>query len=150
MKPVIPDWLKVTQTNLRSLDLGAAIKPFTPSEVEAGLVIRGPVIMLPTSSTNPALRKQFPLACHDVRFAEENGNLLMELYLGTNERRVFNITKSNYWSTQKRLVITTASNGAIEFRRFRMGDKSLYTLGPNFEAPDVDSFIKSIWDRGLI
>lgn len=150
MKPIIPEWLKVTHKNLQHLDLGAKIKPFTAAEVEAGLVLRGPVIMLPTASTNPALRKQFPLVCHDVRFEEADGKLLMELYLGTNELRIFNITKTNYWSTQKRLVITTSSNGGIEFRQFKLGDKSLYTLGPDFTAPDTESFIKSIWDRGLI
>ena len=150
MKPVIPKWLGMTQKELSKLDLGAEIKPLTRDEVEAGIVIRGPVIMMPTPSTPKQFAKLLPLACHDVRFAEEGKYMYMEYYLGTNERRIEKISKVTVADISNRLLIETANRGMIKFRAFKMGDKVLYTMGPNQNAKDVPSFIKSIWKIGLI
>ena len=140
----------MTQKELSKLDLGAEIKPLTRDEVEAGIVIRGPVIMMPTPSTPKQFAKLLPLACHDVRFAEEGKYMYMEYYLGTNERRIEKISKVTVADISNRLLIETANRGMIKFRAFKMGDKVLYTMGPNQNAKDVPSFIKSIWKIGLI
>lgn len=150
MKPVIPKWLGITQKELSKLDLGAVIKPLTKEEVEAGIVIRGPVIMMPTPSTPKQFAKFLPLACHDVRFAEEGKDMYMEYYLGTNERRIEKISKVTVTDISNRLLIETANRGMIKFRAFKMGDKGLYMMGPNQDAEDISSFIKSIWKIGLI
>ena len=150
VKPVIPKWLGITQKELSKLDLGAEINPLTKYEVEAGIVIRGPVIMMPTPSTPKQFAKLLPLACHDVRFAEEGKYMYMEYYLGTNERRIERISKVAVNDVSNRLLIETATRGMIKFRAFKMGDKALYMMGPNQDAKDISSFIKSIWKIGLI
>jgi len=150
MKPVIPEWLRITEKQLSKLDLGAQIKPLTKAEIEAGIVIRGPVIMIPTASTPKEFKKFLPLPCHDIRFAEEGKQLFMEYYIGTNERRIEPISKRTSIDVMNRLLIDRVNRGVIQFRPFKLGDKSLYMMGPNQDAEDVSSFIKSIWKIGLI
>lgn len=146
MKPVIPSWIKMNGRSLSKLDLGSKAKPFSENEASDGYIIRGPVVIIPSPSTSPKVRKLLPMIAHNIRiFETPTKTAIMQFEKYPDNVLTVQINKRAMMDLKNNLMIETTNDGMVQLRSFKMGDRAFYELGPDFSTNKVDDFIASVW-----
>lgn len=147
MKPNLPPWLKIKYDVIQALDTGSKFKPLTQDEIDVGVVARGPIVAAEVKGTAPETKNELPALCHNVGFffSKEDESWYMFHDSSPMQRRHIRIDQLITVNRAGELIVSTRNHGLIRYRKFKVGDKSLYAGNFYDEYDDADEIVRAVW-----